>query len=356
MLILFGFLVYLLVSMNLYNQVDRSLLESAEVIMDNLLVNSNNAIDLSSVASSLPGQNVLFQVWDAGGRLAFSQPPSLQQSLDTDGGNAGVMVVNTVTSNELRLRVLTLPIATTHGPAGILQVGLSLRMVEITQVTLITVLSILTVLSMFITALITWLVTKQTLSPLEMVTKVAAQITKADDLSRRIPVASARKDEIGALIQSFNSTLERLEQLFNSQRRFLADVSHDLRTPLTVIKGNVGLLRKMKNVDEESLASIEEEVDRLTRLVGDLLLLAQAESGRMPLEIKPVELDSVLMDVFHQMKRLAGDRLTLTFTNIDQVGVLGDRDRLKQVFVNLLGNAVQYTPSGGTVTIEFNQN
>ena len=77
--------------------------------------------------------------------------------------------------------------------------------------------------------------------------------------------------------------MERLEKLFNTQRRFLADVGHELRTPLTVIKGNVDLMRRMENADIESLDSIESEVDRLTRLVGDLLLLAQAESSKLPL-------------------------------------------------------------------------
>ena len=86
------------------------------------------------------------------------------------------------------------------------------------------------------------------------------------------------------------------------QRRFLADVSHELRTPLTVIKGNVWLDPQAGAADEESLESIETEVDRLTRLVGDLLLLAQAESGQVPFDMVPVQLDEVLLEVFQQMR------------------------------------------------------
>jgi signal transduction histidine kinase len=196
-----------------------------------------------------------------------------------------------------------------------------------------------------------WLITGQTLSPLAIVTQVATQITKADDLSRRIPVATTREDEVGQLILAFNQTLERLENLFNAQRRFLADVSHELRTPLTVIKGNVGLMRKFGEVDDESLSGIEAEVDRLTRLVGDLLLLSQAESGRLPLDVSLVELDTVLLEVFQQMRTLAGERLQLRMVEIDQVQVSGDRDRLKQVLLNLVGNALQYTPAGGQVNL-----
>ena len=95
-------------------------------------------------------------------------------------------------------------------------------------------------------------------------------------------------------------------------------------------------MRRMKEVDEESMASISEEVDRLTRLVGDLLLLAQAESGRLPLQLGPVELDGLLLDVVQQIQPLAGER-RLVVSEIDEVEITGDRDKLRQVFVNLIG-------------------
>ncbi len=96
---------------------------------------------------------------------------------------------------------------------------------------------------------------------------------------------------------------------------------------------------------------MEGEVDRLTRMVGDLLLLAQAESGRLPMDMKLVELDTVLLEVFQQMRTLAGEKVKLHIGEIDQVQVTGDRDRLKQVLVNLASNAIQYTPPGGQVTL-----
>jgi two-component system OmpR family sensor kinase len=156
---------------------------------------------------------------------------------------------------------------------------------------------------------------------------------------------------VGQLISAFNQTLGRLETLFNSQRRFLADVGHELRTPLTVIKGNVDLMRRMRSIDDESMDSIESEVDRLTRLVGDLLLLAQAESGKLTLVKATVELDSLVFEVLQQMRVLAKDRLRLSLGDVDQVLVCGDKDRLKQVLVNLVGNAIKYTPAGGEVMV-----
>lgn len=112
--------------------------------------------------------------------------------------------------------------------------------------------------------------------------------------------------------------MERLEGLFNTQKRFLADVSHELRTPLTAIRGNVDLIRQFGVADEESLDAISSEVDRLTCLVRDLLLLAQAETGKLPLSWDPVELDTLMLEVFQQAKVLAGDRISVRIGDEDQ--------------------------------------
>ena len=167
---------------------------------------------------------------------------------------------------------------------GTLQVGSSLSVVDATQGNLLSVMAIIAVIAVLMAGFGSWVVLGRALSPLEAITETVDQINRADDLSRRIPYQNQTEDEIGDLVVSFNQTLERLESLFTSQQRFLADVSHELRTPLTVIKGNVDLMRHMKQADEESLSSIDQEAGRLTRLVGGLLMLAQAESGKLALE------------------------------------------------------------------------
>jgi signal transduction histidine kinase len=189
--------------------------------------------------------------------------------------------------------------------------------------------------------------------PLDDIATVARQITNADDLSRRVP-DTGRTDEIGDLARAFNQTLERLERLFQAQQRLMADVSHELRTPLTAVRGNIDLMRRMGEADPESLTIIQEEVDRMARLVGDLLLLARADAGGLPLQMTPIELDNLFFEVYQKVIVLSKS-VTITITDIDQVRVMGDSDRLKQLLINLIGNAINYTPTGGEVRLSLSK-
>ena len=300
-------------------------------------------------------QTIIIQLWDQSGRLVNSSDNIrlYQEPIDPQGLNTTRTIFNDVWIGTAHLRVMSAPLVINRQPLGVLQVGAGLASIDTTQDTLISVLLITLLGGIGLAVVLGGLVIRSAMKPLVIAKNTAVQISNADDLSRRIPYKDlgAETDEIGELIKAFNQTLGRLENLFSAQRRFMADVSHELRTPLTVINGNVGLMRRMRQVDEESLASIEEEVDRLTRLVGDLLLLAQAESGKIPLDIKPVELDALLLEVYQQLRILAGDRVEVKLADIDQVRVMGDRDRLKQVIINLGANAINYTQNGGQVKL-----
>jgi len=352
-LTIFGITVYGSVSITLLNQVDETLERTALEIIEN--TSANDLGDLSIVrlpALDLP-TDLYVQVWGKDNELKASSPNIRLFTSPLDPGSlesTAPIYRNELIAN-VPLRVLTVPLMVGERSLGVLQVGSIISVIEATQRTLLSVLIIGTVIAISVAGLAGWFTTNRALSPLEDVTHTALQITRADDLSHRIPYHGSPNDEVGQLINAFNQTLSRLESLFHTQRRFMADVGHELRTPLTVIKGNVGLMRRIGETDEESLAGIENEVDRLTRLVGDLLLLAQAESGKLPLDKRLVELDTLLLEVMQQVRVLARDRLQMKLGEIDQILVCGDKDRLKQVMVNLIGNAISYTPVGGEVVV-----
>lgn len=354
-LLLFGIAIYFVVSTTLTNQIDDLLRRTAEEIYSNARVDSIGQLSVIMLPNLDVPADVFVQVWSRNTQLKAASPniSYLNQPLDARGLQSSIPNERDVTIGNSNYRVLTVPLSIMGSDriVGTLQVGIKADVVIQTQRTLLTVLVIGLVLSISIAGLFGWFAINHAIAPLESVTQAALQITRADDLSRRIPYQGSPEDEIGQLINAFNQTLTRLESLFHTQRRFLADVGHELRTPLTVIKGNVGLLHRMGNADDESLISIESEVDRLTRLVGDLLLLAQAESGKIPMTKKSVELDTLVLEAMKQMSVLAREKLSLRLGEFDQVQVCGDQDQLKQVIFNLIGNAINYTPTGGEVTI-----
>lgn len=354
-LLIFGATVFILVNVILLNQVDTILENVMQDITKVTKINSVGEVDVINLPPLDMTSNAYVQVWGQDGKLITSSPSigALTTSLDPVNLKTNQPIYYDSWVGRAHLRVLTVPLEFGSREIGVLQVGASLSVVDATRNNLISIMLMVAVVAVLFAALGSWILLGRALHPLEVITDAVDQVNRADDLSRRIPYQGQTDDEIGDLVESFNQTLERLESLFTSQQRFIADVSHELRTPLTVIKGNVDLIRRMKKADEESLNSIDEEAGRLTRLVGGLLMLAQAESGKLALNFQPVELDLLLTEVFTEMRVLAGNKVHVHLNDIDQVMVSGDRDRLKQVVLNLVSNAIQYTPQGGDVFLSL---
>ncbi len=225
-----------------------------------------------------------------------------------------------------------------------------------------------------------WLIAEGGLRPIANVTRAAAAIAKnaqGPGLGTRVRYRGPR-DEVGELVTTFNEMLAALEQVAVAQRRFVADASHELRAPLTTIKGSLEFLRRVPDLPvEERTAVVEDayaEAERMAALVSDLLLLARADaaaaSGSYGLHEgwlddqlrgrrEPVEMDQLVMDIFRQGRaqlRARRKDLHLTVTNLEPITVLGDPGQLKQLALILLDNAIKYTPSGGKIRLSVTRN
>lgn len=371
-LFVFGTAVYFLLEFNLTRQLDQTLEDAARQISENstsVTIRGQSIATIPNLENEYASAVLYVQVWvpassDAEGLPRFGD---LERSsattnladhtapLDADTLAAGQTGIRDQNIDGWHMRVLTAALTNSKGEIlGYVQTAAALQMIDRARSQMLSVLLLGSIGAVAAAAAIGWLAADRALQPLSVITQTAQQISRADDLSRRIPIHGTGDDEVTRLSAAFNASMERLEQLFVAQRRFLADVSHELRTPLTAVRGNVDLLERMGGADPESLQDIRSETERMTRLVGDLLLLAQADSNSLPLARVPIDLDTMLLDTAREA-RVLNNSIQITIGEIDQASVLGDPDRLKQVVLNLVANAMKYTPAGGRVILGLSQ-
>lgn len=360
-LLVFSATVIAILHWALLDSVDRTLDQTVEEVVRNI---EGPSVELSlqgqpTLTFELPPQldvfrasNVFVQVWTNDGRLTSnsSNMGNYTTPLDEDALSALEQTRRNVVVNGFPLRVLTRPLFVSDRIVGRIQVAEPINAILETENRVTFVMLIAGIFAFFISLFLGNTLIERALRPIETIAEAASQIATGDDLSRRIPY-DGPMDELGRLTVIFNATLGRLEQLFTAQRRFVADVSHELRTPLTVIRGNVDIIRRY-GVDDDSLDAIQGESKRMTRMVGDLLLLAQADAGELPLVTQNLELDTLLLEVFEQTKLLVPEGgAKVTLGRFEPVRVHADPDRLKQLLLNLAGNAIKYTPPEGSVTL-----
>jgi len=194
---------------------------------------------------------------------------------------------------------------------------------------------------------------RRALRPIDQITRVAGAIS-GRDLSARVEVPAV-DDEVSRLARTFNAMLHDVESALESQRSFVADAAHELRTPLAIMRSEVDVTLRELNGDDVrrgSLETIGGEVDRLIRMADNLLALARIDEGRLDLLRAPVGLDDIAREVVRTISRLATERGIVVAPSLAHADVIGDRERLRQVIVNVMDNAVRHSPTGGAIRIE----
>lgn len=266
----------------------------------------------------------------------------------------GISWQGTITSrNGQAVRLLSIALLDNGVVYGELQVGESLGQLNDTLQSIVIVLLVVTPFVLLLGALGSYWLARRAFRPIHRLTSTARQI-KAGDLHQRVSVPQAR-DEVQALALTLNEMIERLELAFAQQRRFVADASHELRTPIAVIRSvtEVGLSQSLE-LDEyvAVLHDVNAETERLSYLINDLLVLARADEGQTQLDFEAVRLDLLAFDVAASIEPLAVERgITLQVEKLEPATVLGDTARLILVMMGLVDNAITYTNAGGTVTL-----
>jgi two-component system, OmpR family, sensor kinase len=356
-IVVLGTIVYAVIAFNLVAGLDRTLHDTASQVISTARVRPLYDIQVITIPElDVFGSNVYIEVIDSDKQLA-RKSANLQRFAGTldDAGLRGVESTRQPVTRDVRtggahLRVLTVPLLVNDQLVGYLQVGAVREQVDNALNLLLIVLVGGGMGAIVASAVVGRLLASQALRPIDAITQTALAISRADDLDKRIPQVGPQ-DEVGRLTTTFNIMLDRLERLFRAQQRFIADISHELRNPLTTIRGNVDLMRRMNCVDLPSLDAIQAESERMTRMVGDLLMLAQADAGQ-PIRRERVELDTLVLQVYRQVRPLA-EGIELVIGAEDQATILGDPDRIKQLLLNLVDNAIKYTPQGGQVTLSL---
>lgn len=337
----------------------------------------NNQIVLDDVVADLPGFgpgsngdssvqsnsqadvnfDTLVRLLDPQGRVlhatpAFKKLPMPQVSITQP--LLGTPWQGTITSTDgPPVRIYSRTLSDDGRVFALLQVGESLDLMQQTLGQVTTELLVAALCVLLLGTLGSYWLAGRAFAPIRRLIEVARTI-KEGDLHQRVPVPQTA-DEVQALALTFNEMLTSLEATLNRQRRFVSDASHELRTPVAVIRSKTDLALQQPGDECEYLAVLREingESERLGRLIGDLLVLARGDEGKTRFEFEPVALHQVAEAVAANAEPLALEHDVTLQVEIEQpVTVRGDEARLIQVIMNLLDNAIRYTNAGGNVTV-----
>jgi two-component system, OmpR family, sensor kinase len=376
-IVLVCLLAYAIHSRAHYDELDGTLTSAAEHVADEYLLTATPAERATRMAASI-SVGLVIRVYGSSGEVVAESPgaaelPKVDPAavLATPSGPAFDWIA--------RLAPPFAPESQRHGAFGLIEtqpgvrwrlhvlpvpelsqtvvVAASLERLDASMARFRQLMSLIAAISSLVTFAVSWLLAAGALRPVAVMTATAGAIARTRSFSRRLP-PGPRQDELGELSRTFNEMLDSLEQAYRAEQRFVGDASHELRAPLTAIQANLDLLQRRRDMaDEERALAVAEasrEADRLAKLVADLLALARADAG-VTIRRERVELDRVLLEVLSAARHLTHGQ-QLGVSELVPSSVEGDEDRLKQLLVILLDNAIKYTPADGTVSVGLTRN
>ena len=366
-LLVVGGLIYVLLARALYNRIDQNLTDLMQIAMTSLandLAEGQDVADAArSTAAELSSRQQMLLIYDDNGRLLaeggrdddieIALPP-----LETiPAGEVAMLTVVEPKDDDDRHRLAFRRV--TIGPAQVkyvVLVGSGLEPTDEELEWLREILGYVVPIALLLAGVGGWFLARQSLSPVVAMADRARKIG-AENLSQRLPVANAR-DELGRLAETFNELLGRLEASLMQQRQFMADASHELRTPVATTRtaANVALQQPHRNEEDyrETLEIVEQQAVRLSRIVDDMFTLARADAGNYPVRIVPLYLDEVVDEVVRAARVLAtAKHVSIELNAINPAPFTGDEDLLRRLIGNLLDNAVRHAPAGSTVRADL---
>ena len=351
----FGSMVRVQVETNLIGGVDRNLHSERSNRRERPRSEPNKPFSLTEIRASFAKSKLRYNdsdlpVWPIFLMSGINALDGVTSSHDLEGIKKCVALGTPVWTTSKGFRYCTTKIKVDSGPEIYFQRSESLAQVyaELNRLTrtLLTMIPIALLIAgaggMFLTG--------RALAPIRAVTQAAGRIG-VEDLSERLPVRG--KDEFAKLEETFNGMLARLEASFERQKRFVADASHELKTPLTVIKANSSLALTDPDLTpdyRETLVEIDRAADRTARIVQDLLLLARTDHGQLPLKESEVPLETLFTGTVSEARKLYTDGAQIS-VQVSKEAVWGDAHLLHRLLLNLLDNALRHTPKDGMVQV-----
>jgi heavy metal sensor kinase len=360
-ILIFGFLDYRF-RRNLLKQIDRMLADEAQEIIKEGSKNSGSLNDqlkkYEEVVSNRRYYPISFQMFDQKGSLVFSSvalpsPVFPKVFLDHVNHQKTIHTTLDVPQQNKSFRLCTYYYREKGELKYVVQIVTYLLTMEKTIENFRGHLFTAFLLAFIFGSIGGWFLSRKSLRPIDKITETTKRIT-ASNLSERLPFQGS-DDDLDRLVTTINQMMERLEESFQKLSRFTADAAHELRTPLAALKGETEVLLSRKRSSEdyqEALTNNLERLDFLTKLVNDLLILTQADEGKTSLKIENLNFSELLKELYEAFNIVAiQKKIDFTFSAPEEVLINGDRIKLKQLFSNLIDNAIKYTSEGGNVSL-----